>query len=352
MDMDAALKSAHDDLTRTHNALIQANTAHDGVKSAIKTAQDRCAEAAKTLNGRILEAGFADTDAYRAAQLTESEKNQLDGQIKAYDEQVNRLRGQLQQLASETLGLTRPDVAVSLKSLEAAQFDEAKARERLLELQKQLSPKEQGLASIHALKSQSAQREAAFGRMATLAKTAHGDNGYRIKFERYVMAGLLDEVLVRASRRLRSMSRGRYMIRRVKLHSDDSKAKKGQRKLDRRSQAGLELEVVDDFTGRERDASTLSGGEGFQASLALALSLADVVQAQSGGIELSAMFIDEGFGTQSAEDLDSVLDTLVSLQDSSRLVGFISHVEGMKENSSEAHRHKNSPRQPCPFSVR
>ena len=145
------------------------------------------------------------------------------------------------------------------------------------------------------------------------------------------MAGLLDEVLVRASRRLRSMSRGRYTIRRVKLHSHDSKAKKGQRKLDRRSQAGLELEVVDDFTGRERDASTLSGGEGFQASLALALGLADVVQAQSGGIELSAMFIDEGFGTQSAEDLDSVLDTLVSLQDSGRLVGFISHVEGMKD---------------------
>ena len=85
------------------------------------------------------------------------------------------LARQLQQLASETHGLTRPDVAVSLKRLEAAQLDEAKAC-TAFELQKQLSPKEQGLASVHALKSQSAQREAAFGRMATLAKTAHGDN--------------------------------------------------------------------------------------------------------------------------------------------------------------------------------
>ena len=116
--------------------------------------------------------------------------------------------------------------------------------------------------------------------------------------------------------------------------NDGTKRTDGKRKLDRRSQAGLELEVVDAFTGRERDANTLSGGEGFQASLALALGLADVVQAQSGGIELSAMFIDEGFGTQSAEDLDSVLDTLVSLQNSGRLVGFISHVDGMKERIS------------------
>ena len=135
-----------------------------------------------------------------------------------------------------------------------------------------------------------------------------------MSFQRFVLAALLDEVLVNASHRLQVMSRGRYTLQRAL----------GQ--LDRRSAGGLELEVLDFYTGRARLAKTLSGGESFLASLALALGLADVVQSQTGGIHLETMFVDEGFGSLDDRTLDQAVETLAELQQGGRLVGIISHV--------------------------
>jgi exonuclease SbcC len=115
------------------------------------------------------------------------------------------------------------------------------------------------------------------------------------------------------------MSRGRYQLKRT---------------LDRKrrnSQAGLDLEVFDNYTGTSRPVSTLSGGETFIASLSLALGLADVVQAYSGGIHLDTIFIDEGFGTLDSETMDFAVRTLIDLQEGGRLVGIISHVAELKE---------------------
>jgi exonuclease SbcC len=134
------------------------------------------------------------------------------------------------------------------------------------------------------------------------------------------LAEALDKVAEAATRRLQVMSKGRYSLRRT---------------LDRRtarSAGGLGLEVFDMYTGRERSVTTLSGGEGFMASLSLALGLADVVQSYAGGIHLDTMFIDEGFGALDPESLDLALDTLINLQrDSGRLVGVISHVPELEE---------------------
>ncbi len=94
--------------------------------------------------------------------------------------------------------------------------------------------------------------------------------------------------------------------------------------------AGLDLEVEDSHTGKRRPVSTLSGGEGFLASLSLALGLVDVVQRESGGIRLEAMFVDEGFGSLDTEALDQCLKVLHDLQSGGRLVGIISHVEELK----------------------
>ena len=91
-------------------------------------------------------------------------------------------------------------------------------------------------------------------------------------------------------------------------------------------QSGLELEIIDAYTGKERHVSTLSGGEGFKASLALALGLADVIQSYAGGVQIETMFVDEGFGT-----LDAAINSLMDLRDLGRLVGIISHVEELRE---------------------
>ena len=120
------------------------------------------------------------------------------------------------------------------------------------------------------------------------------------------------------------MSRGQFILRRSKSADD------------KRKNAGLDLEVEDSFTGTCRPTSSLSGGEGFLASLSLALGLADVVQSRLGGVRLDAVFVDEGFGTLDGEALELAIKTLSELQAGGRIVGIISHVPELREQI--AHR--------------
>ncbi|HIQ06926.1 MAG TPA: SMC family ATPase, partial [Thiotrichaceae bacterium] len=130
---------------------------------------------------------------------------------------------------------------------------------------------------------------------------------------------LLDEVLVQASLRLSKMTQGRYQLLRKEKRAKGNKA------------SGLELEIADSHTGKPRPVSTLSGGESFKASLALALGLSDVVQSRAGGIQLDTLFIDEGFGSLDAESLNSAIQTMIELRNTGRIVGIISHVQALKE---------------------
>jgi exonuclease SbcC len=146
-----------------------------------------------------------------------------------------------------------------------------------------------------------------------------GDNAYKISFERYVLAAYFNDIIEASNTKFRKMTGGRFELLR--------KTDKG----DARSQQGLDLEVMDHYTGKSRPVETLSGGESFKASLAMALGLADVVQAYAGGIQLDTMFVDEGFGTLDPESLENAIACLVGLQESGRLVGIISHVPELKE---------------------
>lgn len=157
--------------------------------------------------------------------------------------------------------------------------------------------------------------------LTALADTAagRGDNTYRMSLNSYVLAARLEQVALAASERLVAMSDGRYLLQ----HSD-AKAARG-------AKSGLGLEVVDQWTGHRRDTSTLSGGESFMASLSLALGLADVVQHESGGIQIETLFVDEGFGSLDEESLEQVMDALEGLRDGGRVVGLVSHVGEMKQ---------------------
>ena len=146
-----------------------------------------------------------------------------------------------------------------------------------------------------------------------------GEQGYKnVTFERYVLGAILDEVVYAANLRLQKMSRSRYSLER----SDYTGGGRGKQ--------GLDLAVMDAFTGQSRPANTLSGGETFLASMALALGLADVIQSYAGGIHMDTMFIDEGFGTLDPDTLELAMETLVQLQSSGRLIGMISHVPELK----------------------
>ena len=145
-----------------------------------------------------------------------------------------------------------------------------------------------------------------------------GEQGFKnVTFERYVLGAILDEVVYAANLRLQKMSRSRYSLER----SDYTGG---------RGKQGLDLAVMDAFTGQSRPANTLSGGETFLASMALALGLAEVIQSYAGGIHMDTMFIDEGFGTLDPDTLELAMETLVQLQSSGRLIGMISHVPELK----------------------
>ncbi|MCE4025290.1 SMC family ATPase [Microbacterium sp. Au-Mic1] len=151
------------------------------------------------------------------------------------------------------------------------------------------------------------------------AVAGRGANTYRMNLETFVLAAELEEIVAAANLRLADMSSGRYQLQ----HSD-ARAARG-------AASGLGIVVFDAFTGQTRPAQSLSGGETFLSSLALALGLAEVVTARAGGIQLDTLFIDEGFGSLDGETLDVAMRTLDELRAGGRTVGVISHVEAMQE---------------------
>ena len=166
-----------------------------------------------------------------------------------------------------------------------------------------------------------AETESLYRRRKHLADTAAGNLGGREKMplETYAQLHLFDRVLRRANLRLLTMTEGRYELRR-REEADNIRAK-----------TGLELDVMDHYSGTSRNVRTLSGGEAFKASLALALGLADETESVSGGVRIDAMFLDEGFGSLDAASLENAIETLCQLSDGCRLVGIISHVTELRE---------------------
>lgn len=190
-------------------------------------------------------------------------------------------------------------------------------RDQLIESR---SRNESALSSIQTHQGKSEALEKDYQIYNELAVMASGTNSMtdRVSFERYVLGIYFDEILEAANERFGDMTNNRYELQRKLDEAKGNKAK------------GLDMEVFDLETGKERGVNTLSGGESFKASLALALGLSDVIQSQSGGVSVDTLFIDEGFGTLDSDSLDKAIQTLLDLQERGRLVGIISHVDELK----------------------
>ena len=154
-----------------------------------------------------------------------------------------------------------------------------------------------------------------------LSNTANGNisGKEKIMLETYIQMNYFDRIIEHANTRLMIMTDGKYdLVRRKEA-------------LTKQGQSGLDLDVIDHYNGSVRSVKSLSGGESFKASLALALGLADVIQASAGGIKLDTMFVDEGFGSLDEDSLAQAMNALISLADNNRLVGIISHVGELKQ---------------------
>ncbi|MFI5529733.1 AAA family ATPase [Kitasatospora sp. NPDC051853] len=300
----------------------------DAVATALAAARAR-SEAAGRLSDAEAElastsrsAGFASPAEAGAALLPAAEREALRTRVeraRTDRELVEHRLAQPELTAAAALPPADPaaageDEQQALTRLRAADTADSSARtrvtdlaglgRRLTELVRALGP---SLAHYEQIK-----------RLAELASGTSAENVLRMRLESYVLAARLEQVAAAASGRLLRMSGGRYTL----VHSD------GRASGNRRS--GLSLRVVDAWTGQDRDTSTLSGGESFFASLALALGLADVVTDESGGMPLDTLFIDEGFGSLDEQTLEEVLDVLDGLRERDRAVGIVSHVADLR----------------------
>ena len=177
------------------------------------------------------------------------------------------------------------------------------------------------LERINVQKQDLAATEQDYQRICLLSDTAIGDLKGRPKlaFEQYVQATYFNQVIAETNQRFSYMTGGRFVLVR--------KEEPGNLRI----QTGLELDVIDNYTGKKRSIKTLSGGESFKASLALALGLSEMIQRFAGGIQLDTMFVDEGFGALDPESLEQAIEVLLALTSGSRLVGIISHVGELRE---------------------
>ena len=192
---------------------------------------------------------------------------------------------------------------------------------RLLELHTRLAANRKALDDIVRADGDLSALEQRWSWVKALSDTANGTLKGREKLmlETYIQAAWFDRVLRRTNTRLMVMSGGQYELERRRAAGG------------LRSQSGLELDVIDHYTGGRRSVRTLSGGESFQASLSLALGLADAVQSSAGGVRLDSMFVDEGFGSLDEEALSKAVRALSDLAEGDRLVGVISHVADLKD---------------------
>ncbi|MFG2727383.1 AAA family ATPase [Streptomyces canus] len=294
--------------------------AADTARVAEDTAQ-RLKDADARLADAAFRAGFDTPQAAAAALLGETAHRDLQHRLDAWQAEEAAVRAVLaetdtadaaQQPPADVARAERAGADAGRRVREAASARDAAAR-RCAELDQLSARSATGLRRLAPLREE-------YDRVARLSALAAGtsaDNERKMRLEAYVLAARLEQVAAAATARLQRMSSGRYTL----VHSDDRTG---------RGRSGLGLHVVDAWTGRERDTATLSGGETFFASLALALGLADVVTDEAGGVRLDTLFIDEGFGSLDDQTLDEVLDVLDSLRERDRSVGIVSHVADLR----------------------
>ncbi len=312
-----------DHLARTE-ATARAAHAVAALDRATAHLDDVCAQRDAALAG----AGFDDLAAALGAVLDERALRALTEQVRHHDERLSAVRAILDDQAEDQTSdqaddrdEQEPDPTVrgrehaaaltALRSHHARLVDLARRASRLADLALQVREAVAAWAPNHH------ELEVVSG-LSSFVDGKSGDNRWSMRLSAYVLAFRLSQVVAAANVRLSRMSDQRYSLE----HTAD-------RGRDRRG--GLGLLVRDDWSGESRNPATLSGGETFVVSLALALGLSDVVAAEAGGVELSTLFVDEGFGSLDAQTLDDVMDTLDALREGGRVVGVVSHVAEMRE---------------------
>ena len=319
--LDQLIPQKEDELDQCKNRRGSYETQQAGDGAKLQAAEKRLQELAEKLSYP------SEAEANQALQQLRGQKEAWEKAIqetqKAYDEcekNLAALKGTLEGYQKTLQGMEKVDVqAVQAAQTEADQ-QKAAWQAQKNEISDRLAVNGPILENLRPQISQMEETEKRLQCVQALSDTANGrlSGKEKIMLETYIQMTFFDRIIRRANVRLMVMSGGQYELKRC-VNAENN-----------RSQAGLELDVIDHYNGSERSVKTLSGGESFKASLALALGLSDEIQSSAGGIRLDTMFVDEGFGSLDEESLEQAVNALVGLTQGNRLVGIISHVSELK----------------------
>lgn len=317
--LNAAWKAAEEALKASTTKLAEQRAATEQLTHTVAEAEAEQTEAAARFQSELAKDGFEDADSYRSVKLSESTRATLKAESQAYRTAVAAAAEGIAQLEQALEGQSPIDTAPLEQALTDLKTELEQVLAQLQTADRYANEADRLRTAVSDAGGRCTELEQQLEQVADLYSMMKGDNALKISFERYILIEYLDQILHAANERLRGLSDGQFVLQR----SDRLEA--------RGKQSGLGLDVYDAYTGQNRDVKSLSGGEKFNASLALALGMTDVIQSHQGGISIEMMFIDEGFGSLDEESLGKAIQTLIDLQKAGRMIGVISHVQELKQ---------------------
>lgn len=308
-------------LTALGNQLLVGESSISHLSEQLAKETSRCEQLTTQLDAQLAASPYD----YQLSELLDelgnlSEVPNLRTAIETFNRQQLTLQAQLEQVNGKLKEAEQPDI--SLEEHQLANLDQeilVKSR-HVVEQEQQLAHNQSIAKDVRQQQADLSDKWQELAELNQLSEVANGDGPYnKMSIERYVLQAYFEEILRVANQRLIQLTNNRY--------SFELSESQGSYK----SQTGLEINIYDDNVGAVRSVNTLSGGESFIAALSLSLSLAEVVQNQAGGIQIDAMFIDEGFGSLDEDALEQAMDALELIEGQGRMIGIISHVRELKQ---------------------
>ncbi|UOB81269.1 SMC family ATPase [Bacillus sp. ZJS3] len=316
--MEDEWKKVQEAYQHWQNENIRIQAEQEGTTNQFESAKLKKEETFTRFMKELEQSGFTDQSAYKEAKLSDAEMEMIQKEIQSYYSSLEVLAKQIEELHAELKDKEYMDITALGEHIKELEINLDIIKEKRQRAQNAVTYISDLHENIRCIDEQIHEEEKAFQELVDLYEVMKGDNESRISFERYILIEYLEQIVQIANERLRKLSNGQFYL------------KRSERVEKRNRQSGLGLDVYDAYTGQTRDVKTLSGGEKFNASLCLALGMADVIQAYEGGISIETMFIDEGFGSLDEESLTKAVDALIDLQKSGRFIGVISHVQELK----------------------
>ncbi len=315
------LEMAEERYQASKKALDQAKAAFEELNLSLGIESQACDTLVKQFDEAIKMQHFSDVNHYHSKLLKEETIRLIKLEVERFGEQMTSVTAEKNRLQIETEGLRYRDTSALEASRKLSETEKVDAEQRKMVVYSRIEHNMKINENLKKTKGEIEGLERHYLTIKNLSDTANGDlqGKQRLAFERYIQAFYFNRVLMEANKRFSYMTNKRFEL----VRKDEAS--------DMRSHSGLEIDVMDHYTGKTRSVKSLSGGESFKASLALALGLSDMIQTHAGGVQMDTMFVDEGFGALDSESLEQAIDVLNALTHGNRLVGIISHVSELRE---------------------